>query len=121
MWLNERGIANLLSIFMLEDEGYIVSTHTKGDWVITTPKGKKLIFKRDTGVCKGIPYINLREHKEGISMIKTVRKKFAGATKKNIEKAIQSRTAQRRIGHPLDERFKEIVSLGENGLRNFPV
>ena len=106
---------------MLEDAGYIVSTHTNGDWVLTTPKGKKIVFKRDTGVCKGMPYINLREHKELISMIKTVRKKYAGATKRDIEKAIQSRTLQRIIGHPPDERFKEIVSLGENGLRNCPL
>ena len=63
-------------------------------------------------------YINLREHKEGISMIETVRKKFAGATKQEIEKVIQSCTVQRRIGQPHDERFKEIVSLGENGLGN---
>ena len=28
---------------------------------------------------------------------------------------------QRRIGHPLDERFKEIVSLGKNGLQNCPI
>ena len=60
VWLNERGIANLLSITMLEDAGYIVSTHTKGDWVVTTPKGKDIVFKRDKGVCKGMPYINLR-------------------------------------------------------------
>ena len=84
VWLNERGITNLLSIPMLEDAGYILSTRTKGDWVVTTPKGKNIIFKRDTGVCKGMPYINLREHKEGISMIETVRKKFAGATKREI-------------------------------------
>ena len=31
VWLNERGINNLLSIAMLEDTGYIVSTHTKVD------------------------------------------------------------------------------------------
>ena len=68
-----------------------------------------------------MPYINLREHKEGISMIEMVRNKFAGATKRDIEKAIQSRTVQRRIGHPPDERFKEIVSLGENGVRNCSV
>ena len=59
-----------------------------------------------------MPYINLRNHKEGISMIKTVRKKFVGATKQDIEKAVQSRTVQRRIGHPPDEIFKKIVSLG---------
>ena len=54
-------------------------------------------------------------------MIDTVRKKFAGGTKREIEKAIQYRTVQRRIGHPSDEIFKEIVSLGENRLRNCPV
>ena len=120
-WLNKRGIVNLLSIPMLEDAGYIVSIHTKGDWFVTTPKGKKIIFKRDTGVCKGMPYINLRKQKEGIRMIETVRKKFAGGTKREIEKAVYSCTVQRRIGHPPDKIFKEIVSLGENGLRNCPV
>ena len=71
VWLNKRGISNLLSTHMFEDTRYILSTHTKGDWVVTTPKGKKNIFKRDTGVCKGMPYINLREYKEGNSMIET--------------------------------------------------
>ena len=47
-----------------------------------------------------MPYINLRDHKEGISMIETVRKKFAGATKRDIDKAIQYRSVKRRIGHP---------------------
>ena len=68
-----------------------------------------------------MPYIDLRDNQEGIAMIETVRKKFAGATKREIEKAYLARTVQRRIGHPPDERFKEIVSLGENGLRNCPV
>ena len=67
-----------------------------------------------------MPYINLREHKEGISMIKTVRKKFVGDTKHEIEKDIQYFTVQRRIGHPPNERFKEIASLGENGIRSCP-
>ena len=30
VWINERGISNLMSIPMLEYAGYIVSTHTKG-------------------------------------------------------------------------------------------
>ena len=68
-----------------------------------------------------MPYIKLHEHKEGISMIETNCKKSAVTTKHEIEKAIQSCTVQRRIGHPPDERFKEIVSLSENGLRNCPV
>ena len=36
------------------------------DWVVFTPKGKKILFKRDTGVCKGMFYINLRTNKVGL-------------------------------------------------------
>ena len=67
-----------------------------------------------------MPYIDLRDNQEGITMIKTVRKKFAGATQREIEKAYLTRTVQHRIRHPPDERFKEIVSLGD-GLCNCPV
>ena len=54
VWLNERGIVKLLSIPMLKYYGYIVSNHKKGDWVVTTPKGKDIVFKRYIGVCKGM-------------------------------------------------------------------
>ena len=37
VWLNENGIVNLLSIPMLEEAGYKVSTHTDRDWEVTTP------------------------------------------------------------------------------------
>ena len=39
VWLNKKGIANLISIPMLEASGYIVSTHTKGEWKVVTPGG----------------------------------------------------------------------------------
>ena len=106
---------------MLEAAGYLVSTHTHGVWVVTSPKGEKIIFKRDTGVCNRMPYIDLRDNQEGFSMIEMVCNNFDGATKMEIEKAYLAHTVQRRIGHPPDERFKEIVSLGENGLQNCPI
>ena len=68
-----------------------------------------------------MPYIDLRYNQEGIAMIKTVCKKFAGATKRETEKAYLTCTGQRKIGHPPDERFEEIVSLGKHGLRVCPV
>ena len=37
MWLNKQGIANLLSIPQLEEDGYIVDYNTNRDWVVTTP------------------------------------------------------------------------------------
>ena len=121
VWLNKKGFANLLPIPMLEAAGYLVSTHTHGNWVVTSPKEKKIVFKEDTGVCNRMSYIDLRDNQEGIAMIKTVRKRFAGAIKREIEKAYIVRTVQHRIGHPPEGRFKAIVSLGENGLRNCPV
>ena len=51
-------------------------------------------------------------------MIQTVCNRFVGATKREIENAFLARTVQRRIGHPPNERFKEIVDFGKHGLRN---
>ena len=50
VWINKKGIANLISIHMMETIGYIVSTHTHADWIMTTPEGKDITFKRDKGV-----------------------------------------------------------------------
>ena len=73
VWLNKKGVANLISVSMMEASGYILSTHTHADWVVTTPEGKDITFKRDKGVCTGMPYINIRDQKEGLVMIETVR------------------------------------------------
>ena len=39
-----------------------------------------------------MPYIDLRDNQEGIAMIETLRKKFAGATRREVEKAYLART-----------------------------
>ena len=59
VWVNKGRIANLLSIPTLEEDGYIVTTHTNGKWVIISPEGEEVIFERDTGLCRGMPYIDL--------------------------------------------------------------
>ena len=101
---------NLLSIPMLEDAGYKVSTHTDRDWEVTTPQGKVIVIKRDTRVCKGMPYIDLRTQHEGHVMIETAKNNIKGFTKKEVERAKLSRVVQRRIGRPTSEHLKEIVS-----------
>ena len=50
VWISKKGITNLLPIPMLEAADYLVSTHNNSDWVVTSTKGKKIVFKRDTGV-----------------------------------------------------------------------
>ena len=62
VWLNKNGIANLIYIPMLEADGYVVRTDTKGEWQVLTPEGKIIPFKRDTGMCVGMPYIDLRDY-----------------------------------------------------------
>ena len=57
---------------MLEARGYIVWTHTHADWVVTTPEGKDITLNHDKGVCTRMPYIDLRDQKEGLVMIETV-------------------------------------------------
>ena len=79
---------------------------------MTTPEGTRIKFKRDTGLCKGMPYIDMQNFKEGAIMIETVRKNFENFTKKEIEAARLSRATQSMIGHPPDKVFKKIVSDG---------
>ena len=87
VWLNERGIVSLLPTPMLEEARYKMSTHTDRDWEVTTLKGEVIVFKRDTGVCKGMPYIDLQDQKEGSAMIETVKKNLVGFIKREIKKA----------------------------------
>ena len=91
VWLNENGIANLISIPKLEADGYVVRTDTKGEWQVVTPEVETIPFKHDKGICVGMPYIDLREFKQGLVLIKTVRKNMGGFTHEKIEGAKLSR------------------------------
>ena len=95
---------------MLEAAGYIVPSNTKKDWVVFTPKGNTIVLKRDTRVCKGMPYIDLRTNKAGLVMIKTVPKNFESDAKKEIEKDKLSCTTQSMIVHPSIGYYTQILS-----------
>ena len=65
MWLVHSGIANLLSLPTLERDGYVCSYKTNSPWIVECPDGTILKFKRDRGLFKGFPYIdmeNLQDH-----------------------------------------------------------
>ena len=59
---------------------------TDTEWEVYTPQGTMIPFKRDTGLCKGMTYIHMREHKEAVAMIETVRSIFEGFTKNQVKK-----------------------------------
>ena len=78
---------------MLDADGYTVSTDTNVEWKVVTPGGDTIPFKRDKGLTVGMPYIDLREHNQGLVLIETVCKNMAGFTPQEIEKAKLSRDA----------------------------
>ena len=81
MWINKHGIANLLSIPQLEDDGFIVKYDTHGECTILTPKGKNIVFQRDTGLCNQMPYINIHQYKDPFALLQTVCNNFEGFTR----------------------------------------
>ena len=51
MRINKKGIVNLLLIPQLEEDRFGVTYDTQGEWILNTSKGKKIMCKRDIGVC----------------------------------------------------------------------
>ncbi len=62
MWLNKNGIANLHSISQLKEDRNKIEYLAGWCWFIHTPKGFTYHFKKDTAVCKGMPYVDMMHH-----------------------------------------------------------
>ena len=117
MWINEGGIANLLLIPQLEKDGFRVTSDTHGEWIVHSPRGEKLTFKRDTGNLKNMPYIDVDDITTAFALeafahanieafqekrIQTVRKNMEGFSPKEVKRAILAREAQSKVAHPPD-------------------
>ena len=120
MWLNEGGIANLLSIPQLEKDGFRVTSDTHGEWIIHSPQGEKFHFKRDTGALENIPCIDVRDVTEAFAhlsieafqekSLQTVRKNMEGFSRKEVKGAVLARIDQSKVAHPPNSKFKKMVS-----------
>ena len=113
VWLNENGIANLISIPKLEADGYVVKTNTNGEWQVVTPEGETIPFQRDKGMCVGMPYIDLRYFKQGLVLIETVRNNMGRFTHEEIQGAKLARQTQGRVGNPPDRVFKKLIGTND--------
>ena len=138
-WENEVGIANLLSKPAIKKLGYEVVIMQGKKLVLSPDRKKKWVFKKDTGVCEGLPYIemtNLEEHvfdvtadeittlveagvipanppnkKDGVVMVETICKKYEGYTREQIISAAEARDVMAIMGHPTEGNFvKHVVS-----------
>ena len=69
-----------------------------------------------------MPYIDIHKEKTGLAMIQTIHQNFEGFTGREVLQAKLSREVQSQIGHPPDEKFKQIIHAGKKqGLKNCPV
>ena len=101
---------NLLSIPQLEKDGYTIDYNTKRNWVVMTSSGKCLLFKSHTGLCVGMPYLDICENHEALVLIQTVPENFGKFTERQVNRAFAARDMQARMSHPTDESFKQMVS-----------
>ena len=60
-WISEEGIANLASFNIMEESGWTFTYKTGSNFVGTLPNGVKITLKRDKGICKGFPCVNLTD------------------------------------------------------------
>jgi hypothetical protein len=72
LWVVHNDITNLLSLPQLEADGFTVSYHTRGNWIVTTPQGKEITFhQEENGMCRGFPYIDMQST-DAVAMIQTI-------------------------------------------------
>jgi hypothetical protein len=116
-WVNDTGIANLLSVPKLEKSGWKIQYETGGEWQALSPNGQLLTFKKDKGLCNGMPYLDMsnpNEHiskvPEGFTFVETVRKNMEGFTKEEVQRATLARDAMAMMAHPPMDKMKHLVS-----------
>jgi hypothetical protein len=68
-WYSPGGIANLLSIPQLEEEGHRIKYQTGGKMEAWTTDGRIVTFKKSTGVCRGMYDIDLARPEDYIRQV----------------------------------------------------
>ena len=111
-WLDETGIANILSIPVLKKLGYHITYDSHDNYYQVSKDGVSFRFNEGDD---GLPYINAGE--EGLIFVQTVRQQYEGFTKKQVEKAILARKATGLLGYPTERDMEALVS---NNLDNVP-
>ena len=67
------------------------------------------MFKKDTVMCKGTPYLDVQDNHEALVLLQTVCEKFGLFTERRVNCAIASHDMQACVDHPTDEKFKQMV------------
>ena len=65
-----------LYIPQLEKDDYTIDYNTNRNWVVTIPSGKCLLFKADTRLIMGIPYLDICDNYKALVLIQTDHENF---------------------------------------------
>ena len=111
-----------------------MTSGTHGEWIVYSLRGEKLVFKRDTGNLKNMPYIDVDDVTKAFALeafahanieaaqekrIQTVRKNMEGYSHKEVKRVIMARIAQSKVAHPPNSKFKLMVNFPS--FKNCPV
>jgi hypothetical protein len=90
-------------------DGFNVSYHTGGNWIVTTPWSKEITFlQEENDVCRRFPYIDMQSM-DTVAMIQTVCQCYKGLTKHEVKDAIVVHKTQAMTVHPNDTHSMEMV------------
>ena len=110
-WLDRMGIANVVSLRTLEAKFWITYDSRKNDGAfILHTSGGDILVKRCPKT--SFPYIDLTDEagEAAIVLVQSVRKQYDGYTRKEVERAIEARKLQSRLGHPSEAQYTREVS-----------
>ena len=117
VWFYRDGIANILSLSQLVDDGYNISFDCKQNkFVLTTSKGEKIEFIRSP---EGLYYYDLTANEDAIVLVETVAENMEGYSRREIEAAKQARDGQELVGFPSERDYETMVRGGL--VRNCPI
>jgi hypothetical protein len=118
VWINQDGIANIVPFSVLIKICRVTFDSDEGDqFVVHTKEGPVRLKNNEVGM----PYIDLEDTSEraALCFVQTVRERYEGFTRREVQEARAAREAQAMIGHPTDREFRNMVRT--NMIPNCPV
>jgi hypothetical protein len=124
VWYHPNGIANILSLARVKEQGYRVTCDSDGGNRFTIHKsdGSVRIFEEST---RGLYYLDVGEQapnqapNHGMTLVNTVAANRANYTNRAYDRAILARKIQKKIGRPSIAEYIQIIE--NNLLPNCPV
>lgn len=119
VWYHPKGIANILSLSRVKENGYHVTydSNNGNKFVVHKPDGSTRVFEQSN---RGLYYLETSAQANGaVTMVNTVADNRINYTNRAYSRAVLAREIQKRIGRPSYKSYLKIVE--NNLLPNCPI